>query len=587
MSTTSLVTTENSILSDDLAIGEHLGDKVVVSDLFLKTIRGELITLIGKYNQITMYENMFSPAISGNISIKDTEGLLEKHAITGGEEIIMKISKPNTNDIIIWRQDLVVHKISKSSVDNNLNTTYLLHFTTKSFINSIKRRLFKTFKNQTFTEAVKSIYTEVSSNEVLLETSAQAFKDPFVCPGLTPYKAIEYIAKRSCSKTNFYVFFERVSPFTGSKDGKAFAAPHYFGSVQKLMRDSDPNREFTIIFQPKTAGFREPNYGPTTIRTPKFTRSSNFNHLDVMLTGFYNSKITTIDPITRTFNLEKFGQANKSVETDFYKNNPLSKNVIFSQYDDLKHELPGERLVVSQYNDPYGKEKWLSNNIQGQILMNLLKIEVLVEGGTNTLGTGDIVSFKVPSHYKKTLAPSSSRIEDDIMYSGRYMITAAKHVIVGDNYAKQLELSRGSINLDINSQLQTVASTATKEISTVVNKNPDDKSYALRADGTLSVVILAASKTNTIKLLGNTLSITRNSSGVLSTNSSSLLTRLGIVIKDTKFLQDKSIKVLVQSIKKNEFASIMEAVVYTYPSSLNLLTEAVYLQIKAAIEAKL
>ena len=265
MSTTSLVTTENSILSDDLAIGEHLGDKVVVSDLFLKTIRGELITLIGKYNQITMYENMFSPAISGNISIKDTEGLLEKHAITGGEEIIMKISKPNTNDIIIWRQDLVVHKISKSSVDNNLNTTYLLHFTTKSFVNSIKRRLFKTFKNQTFTEAVKSIYTEVSSNEVLLETSAQAFKDPFVCPGLTPYKAIEYIAKRSCSKTNFYVFFERVSPFTGSKDGKAFAAPHYFGSVQKLMRDSDPNREFTIIFQPKTAGFREPNYGPTTI----------------------------------------------------------------------------------------------------------------------------------------------------------------------------------------------------------------------------------------------------------------------------------------------------------------------------------
>jgi hypothetical protein len=58
--TTSLATLDNSILSDDTSIGTHLGDKVVVSELWLKTIRGDLITLIGKYNQINFFENMFS-----------------------------------------------------------------------------------------------------------------------------------------------------------------------------------------------------------------------------------------------------------------------------------------------------------------------------------------------------------------------------------------------------------------------------------------------------------------------------------------------------------------------------------------------
>ena len=61
--TTSLTTFENSILSDDTSIGTHLGDKVVISELYLKTIRGDLISLIGKYNQINFFENMFSFSI--------------------------------------------------------------------------------------------------------------------------------------------------------------------------------------------------------------------------------------------------------------------------------------------------------------------------------------------------------------------------------------------------------------------------------------------------------------------------------------------------------------------------------------------
>lgn len=584
--TTSLTTFENSILSDDTSIGTHLGDKVVISELYLKTIRGDLISLIGKYNQINFFENMFSFSISGNISIKDTEGLLEKHAITGGEEIYIKVSKPKTNDIIIWRQDFVVHKISKSGIDVNLNTSYVLYFTTKSFISSIKRRLYKTFKNQKFTEAVKTIYSDISPNEIIIEDSSLTFKDPFVCPGLNPFKAIEYIAKRSCAKSKFFVFYERLSPITGTISGVPFASPHYFGSIQKLIEDSKTARQYTIIFQPKIQGMIEPSYGENVLRTPKFTRSTNFNHIEVMLTGFYNSKVTTIDPITRTFNLEKFGQANKSIEGDFYSNNLLPKNVTFSQYDDLKGDMPGERLIISQYNDPQGKEKWLSNNIQGQILVNLFKIEVLIEGGTNSLGVGNIVNFKTPSHYKKLLSPQNARIEDDIIYSGSYIVTAAKHTIVGDNYSKQLELSRGSLNADLNKEITVTSTTSNTQISSVTNKDPNSKSVAVRGDGQLETVKAAINDTTkSIKILGTTIELKRVN-GSLSATSLNALSKLGISKAGNTYLS-RSFVILAKSIKNKEFETIMEAVVNTYPNNLSVLTQSIYDSIKKSIEAQL
>lgn len=524
---------DSTVVNYDTSISSHVGDKVVINELDLITVKGIKVNISSIFNSITFYENISSAAISGSIIIRDLQGLTEKFLITGGEEIHIKLSKPISNSILLWRQDLIVHKVNRTNVLDNLSSVFELQFTTKSFVKSLKRRLYKSFKNKKYTDCVKEIYKEISDNTITTEDSELTFSTPFISTGLNPHRAIEYIAKRSCSKNKFYVFFERVSPISGTFNGVPFSASHFFGSVDKLISDSTKNKVYDIVFSQKLPGVIEPALGEGVLRASSFIRSAPFSHLDAMLTGFYNSKITAIDPITQTFNLKKFGYTTKEVSNDFYTNRTMSRDNIFSVYDDTKYELPGEKIVLSSINDPAGREEWLFSNVYGQISKNLLKIEVSVEGGTNNIGAGSIVNFKVPSHYRKLLNPENSQTPDDIMFSGKYLVTAVRHNITHDGYAKILELSRGSFSFDIGIKTQNVTAnnSTSKSITSTVNKSNTTTSYTLFADGSLAdTKAKAISDIIQFKIFGNQISVERNSSSLFLPDSFEAITALKIIV---------------------------------------------------------
>jgi hypothetical protein len=522
---------DDAIVDSDVNISSHIGDKVLINELDLITVKGIKIDLIPIFNGITLYENLSSAAVSGSIAIRDLQGIIEKFLISGGEELHIKLSKPITNNILLWRQDFIVHKITRTNVLDNLSSVFELQFTTKTFVRSLKRRLFRSFKNKSYTNCVKEIYKEISDNAISTEDSGLTFNTPFISTGLAPHKAIEYIAKRSCSKGKFYVFFERVSPISGLFNGVPFSASHFFGSVDKLIEDSNKNKIYDIVYSQKLPGVIEPDLGEGTLRASSFVRSAPFSHLDAMMTGFYNSKVTTIDPITQTFNLKKFGYVTKDVSNDFYSNRIMSRDNMFATYDDTKYELPGEKIVFSSINDPAGREEWLSTNIYGQISKNLMKIEVSVEGGSNDIGAGSIVNFKVPSHYRKLLNPENPQTPDDIMFSGKYLVTAVRHNITFDGYLKTLELSRGSFSFDIGTRTQnvTVNTVVSKPITSVVNKLKGTKSYTVIPDGTLSEIKTVSQNTTVqFRIFGNFVSLERNDAGNLLSNSLASVNALGI-----------------------------------------------------------
>lgn len=574
MSVTSSPEVNGVATKTDTSVGEHIGDKVVINDIYLKTINGEIINLKAKYSQIVFYENMFASSISGTITIKDTEGLLEKYIISGGEEIGIKISKPNTNDILVWRVDLVVHRISRSEIVDNLNTMYNLYFTTKFYVRSLKRRLYKSFKNQSYQNCIESIYKEISPNSIAIEDPGITLSKPFISTGLNPHAAIEFLAKRACSKGRFYVFFERLSPITGTISGQPYAAPHYFGSVEKLIQDSNSQTVFDIVYREKIEGQIEPAFDNKTLRTPKFVRLSNFNHIDAMMTGLYNSKITSIDPITRTFNLKKLSYVNKNVSGDFYTNNLVSGKTIFSEFDDTRYDLPGEKLIIGSFNDPASREDWLANHIYGQVGKNLFKVQVFIEGGTNNVGVGSVVNVKLPSHYRRILEPQNSSIADDVVYSGKYLVTAVKHTIVGDNYSKEVELSRGSLNFQLG------FSTTSKQISNVENKTKNEPLFTLRNSSKNAI------GSNKVTFLGTETEIIRSADGNLTPASLTYVNTLGVRLNGN-LLTNRSYAVIARSIRNNDFDNIEDAVRVMYPGNINALTSDRLSTIKTAIEALL
>lgn len=447
----SLPTSNTVTAMPDTNSSTFIGGAVDIKQITLTINTGEKINLVGFYSNITVEENIFSSAINGKISMADTEGGLEKFAIHGGETLTLKITKPGTDNLIIWREDLIITKITRNDVDiGNYVSTYDMFFTSKTHINSMKRNLFKSYKQTTLAEAVYNIYREMSPNDIIIEDPKVTLKAPFISTGVPPHKAIDYLAQRACSKDNYFVFFERFVPVYGSfTDGKPFSSTHYFGSVEKLIKDSETSGVQTIAYIPKLAA----NVETKRIRAGRYQRMDNFNHVPGMMLGFYNTTVSSINPITRNYNVNKLSYTDSDVETtDFYENKLFSSTNIFNTYDDVKNETPGRKLIVSGMNDAISRDDWLNNHIYGSLSKSMFKIAVDIQGGTNTIGVGHVVNFVTPSVVSHMTNPQNSNPEIDPIYSGKYLVTSVVHSITGTTYLKSMQLSRGSslFNFDKN-----------------------------------------------------------------------------------------------------------------------------------------
>lgn len=570
---TSIDSSDNTstVRQKDDSVESHIGEKIIFNELSLKSSFNDAkINLIGKYQSLVIYEALTSHSISGSISILDTEGFLEKFLILGGEELTIKISKSTTNELLVWREDLVVHKMEPSAVDEmTLNSSVTLHFTTKTFIRSLKKRYFKSFKGTQFKTAIGEIFSEVSSNSIIVKDPELSFSTlkPFISTGIPPLNLISNLAKRACSKNEYFIFFERLVPITN--ETLKTSSSHFFGSLQGLIEDTQ-GQIYTITFQPKLSGYIEGSLGSNVIRTSKFVRLSNFNHIDAMLTGLYNTKVTSLNVTGRDYGIDKIEYANRKVEGDFYDSRTVSTKTIFGTYNDFKHEMPGEKLIVSSdHVHDYPKSKWLKRHIYGQITSNLFKIEVVVEGGTNRISAGSIVNFKVPSQYKKILNPTLSKIDDDMIQSGNYVVTSVRHDFRNDTYSKTLELSRGSLNL--NSQA-TISNTSLQVTSTVDNKTNNSNvldasksvsiqskttdvklnTNTLKVEPTLSAVISEVNdKTKRIKFIGISTSIKRTSVGLLNSESNEIVKALGIKLYGSSLPTSTSTESNIRSIFKD------------------------------------
>lgn len=431
------------------SISRNFGGNFVINEISITTRQGLNVSLLDAFETISINEHMFSSAVIGSITIIDIGAGIEKFQLQGGEKITLKLSKPITNEILLWREDFIINKIGAHMVDvTNLASKYTLYFTSRSFVNSTKKNLFKSYKGSV-ANTVFSIFSEMSKNDLMLDDPKITLQKPFISTGLMPHRAIEEFAQRSCSKSKFFLFFERLFPVVGTyANGSAFAATHYFGSYDKLIENSDlSGGGHNIYFMPNQDGQMESNI----IRTSRLTKKDNFNHIELLTRGHYSSTITSLDPIKRNSTTTVVGYANNATQ-DLYSTKLLDSNNIFSMYSTTNGETPGRRLIFNSeyFNDPIQRESWLRSNIFGSLSKIMFKLDIDIQGATNSIGTGHVINLVVPSGLDKKILPSSSTPILDQYHGGKYFVSGVQHNITLSSYVKKLELTRGSIPIDLN-----------------------------------------------------------------------------------------------------------------------------------------
>ena len=169
--------------------------------------------------QITLFEDIFNSAFTGNIILVDTLNLIEKLPILGQEYIELKCVTPQVSSTkaTVIEKRFVLHSIVARENISSGAQSYSLDIATEDSINNLKTRVSKSY-----TDSIDNIVFDVLRNQL---GSTQSLDIGFtqgirriVSPNVHPYTLVNMLKKEAVSASDnapHFLFFE-------NKDGLNF-----------------------------------------------------------------------------------------------------------------------------------------------------------------------------------------------------------------------------------------------------------------------------------------------------------------------------------------------------------------------------
>ena len=416
-----------------------------IKDLTLITKLGN-VNIAGVYQEINIYDSMFMPCIRGEILIQDAIGLSSKLLLDGSEYLSMEILKGEESGPTTFKKTFRIYKQSNRENINQNSEIYILHFASEEMIFSEQKKVNQSF-NGTYTDIVNVIlkkYLGVTSKKLGLIENSKGLHTVIV-PNLSPFDTMDWLSKRAVDSDSLpnFLFFE-------NKYG------YNFVSLTELIK-----REpiMNINFEPKNlsvSGGQE-FYGA---REAKIINSTNY--IESIKNGVYSGKFIGIDLLTRKVNINQidFNQTyNKTkVHLNKYPNFTTAAN---RDGKDAAHMFDS-KVSLYAFATTRKDTSWVKENDaqtgtniddthayvfqRAPILANLLQTTIHLNiPGNFGVTSGAIINLKMPIKSGKTEVGEGL----DQTLTGKYIVTATRHVIKGDMHETVIELATDSTNRPI------------------------------------------------------------------------------------------------------------------------------------------
>ena len=181
----------------------------IVEECTLCTVGGLELDLLDQLATISIFEDIFSNSITGNISFVDTNNLTANASIVGQEKLKLVLVTPNAKDssertmaINFTDSPLHVYKVSSSVNLNDRTKTFSLSFTTMEMVRNNRIRVSQSFKG----EPVKDMIRKVVRSEEYLNSKKEFYYEEttnnfqIIAPNNRPFDFINNLSKRCLSK---------------------------------------------------------------------------------------------------------------------------------------------------------------------------------------------------------------------------------------------------------------------------------------------------------------------------------------------------------------------------------------------------
>jgi hypothetical protein len=424
--------------------GLYYSQDFSLKSLNFLTANGEKIELKRVMTEFSYYEDIYSFCASGYITITDAQGFIELLQLTGNEFIEINFGKMKNGKNETGKQ-FRVYKAGNRRPSGNMNSEfYTLYFCSEELVLSEQRKISKSFKGTEIYRVVDNILKEelrVKTDKIEKIEETKGVYD-FIIPRLKPFEAISWLSNYARPKD--YVGADML--FFETKNG------YNFRSLQSMFSD---NVYATYKYQAKNISYdlQNPQEKATTIL--KYEIVKPYDILSQINSGAMANRLISIDPLTRTykttnFNYDKFKGQAKTLNSN-KPSNDLKNRFNKSQSEEYDGVLKVSVGNADQKMVPYIKEAesgvaqdvfvetYIPSRTAQIALANYTIIRASIPGDPG-ITAGRTINFNV-----YTLKPTNDKKDLDKFYSGKYLVTAVRHIILPQGlYQTILELAKDS-----------------------------------------------------------------------------------------------------------------------------------------------
>lgn len=393
---------------------------------------------------VNIYEDIFSPFVSGTLVINDSLDLMNAFPFIGQEFITMNIFTPtldetgSKSDVI--DQVFFIHKISNRTILAERNVVYEMHFFSQELAIDSNLKISKSFSGL-ISDIARDIIgaTGLATSRIgYIEETANNTK--YISNYWTPSKNMNFLANAAISKNGSpsFLFFENRTGFN-------------FVSIDTLSK-YEPIQTFTMN------SFMRNRQGATTTRDiEKDYKRINELHiphvvdsLSNLTSGAFASTLITYDLTSKRYRVKEFNYLDGFEKESHLNQYPIGNNSTSA----VQRPLSKIFTATTQYGvfNNFGNVSNVAivqNRVYRLLQIENHKVKIVVPGRTDYT-VGKTVNLDL---YQNEALDRKDGIEDnrDKVFSGKYLISAIHHSITRERHECVIELIKDTFIKNLSS----------------------------------------------------------------------------------------------------------------------------------------
>ena len=409
---------------------------VSVNSIKIVTRTGNSQNITAQVIGIQIFEDIFSPFITGSMVLKESFDFINLLPFSGEEQVEVDISTPTLSKGNI-KGTFYIYKLTDRELLGDRAVTYQLHFISMEAIIDLNKKVSRVYTGKV-NDVIADIVTNKtdglqSSKRFISEDSSRSVK--FISNFWSPVKCINYAAQfaENINNSPSYLFFE-------NRDG------FYFTSLES-MYVSEPVQTFTYDKYTRDKlpmGQDVRNVAEDYKRINSISIPTGFDYIDRIRSGMFASNATSYDLTKKTYRVKRYNMFD-----DFDSGKHLNKYNVASLNSIFRTNAA--TMIIPRYTAGFSGTGDTTNFKTIQKRISLLKaaeankINITVPGRMDYT-VGQKVQIKL--NKVEPIRGSDTDITDK-MFSGFYIIAAINHTIDREMHECSMELIKDSLLMSV------------------------------------------------------------------------------------------------------------------------------------------